>query len=204
MLSAVASIDPAPPLCHPDVVGCPMHIERWILEFEAGSATTEQDSDCSPARYTSYRNLQDFVDEAGAGQSPCAVVQIKLSRPHLSSIVINESDEQSCEPARLASASRSRHSRLQQVREALIFQSRRPSSPVELEHFERALDAMSPREWDVLQLMMQGRTCKEMGQQLHIGLPTVAKHRARVLKRFNVRDHIELLQSLNSVLGRSA
>ncbi|MDP1797098.1 MAG: helix-turn-helix transcriptional regulator [Planctomycetaceae bacterium] len=98
---------------------------------------------------------------------------------------------------------RSGSSRLQRVGEELQSQARNAAASDMVGSMDQLLETLSLREWDVLILMLKGCTCKEIGSELHIGLPTVAKHRARVLKKFGVRDHIELFQMLNNIVGRN-
>lgn len=61
------------------------------------------------------------------------------------------------------------------------------------------LQELSAKEIDVLILMIEGRSCKEIATQLRIGLATVAKHRVRILKKLEVRDTVELVQILLAV-----
>ena len=58
------------------------------------------------------------------------------------------------------------------------------------------LQDLSAKEIDVLILMIEGRSCKEIATRLRIGLATVAKHRVRILKKLEVRDTVELVQVL--------
>ena len=53
-------------------------------------------------------------------------------------------------------------------------------------------DALSPREREVLILMLQGLMNKEIADRLEIAMRTVEVHRARVLTKMNARNAIDL------------
>lgn len=194
-----------------------MVIERLILEFEGDETIADTQSGLRPTRLRSFETLQDFVDGVGDGDSPCAVVQIKMNRRAVGRIDFTECDPDAVPGADSSAADepqtpripseirppvrRSGSSRRQRVRDVLRSQARHAASQELVSHLDQTLETLSAREWDVLILMLEGRTCKEMGNELHIGLPTVAKHRARVLKHFDVRDHIELLLVLNNIIA---
>lgn len=52
----------------------------------------------------------------------------------------------------------------------------------------RALDRLSPRQREVLQLIAQGHGSKEMAQKLELSVKTVETHRARLMKRLDARN----------------
>ena len=55
------------------------------------------------------------------------------------------------------------------------------------------LATLSPKERHVCDLLVQGKTSKEIARDLKIGLPTVAKHRAKVLRKCHVQNVIGLV-----------
>jgi FixJ family two-component response regulator len=63
---------------------------------------------------------------------------------------------------------------------------------------EERIKALSRRECDVFQLLLEGKSNKAIAATLAIGLPTVTKHRLRVLRKLRVRSVLELI----SVVGR--
>jgi two-component system response regulator FixJ len=54
------------------------------------------------------------------------------------------------------------------------------------------LSQLSSREFEVMDLVVRGKNSKEIGGILGIGVQTVLKHRAAVLKKLNVRNDVEL------------
>jgi DNA-binding NarL/FixJ family response regulator len=54
--------------------------------------------------------------------------------------------------------------------------------------------ALTPRERQVLQLVAEGDTNKEISAALHIGLKTVESHRTNVMKKLNLHSIAELVR----------
>jgi len=50
------------------------------------------------------------------------------------------------------------------------------------------LDRLTPRQREVLQLVAEGYTSREIAQLLHISIKTVEAHRAQLMERLNIRD----------------
>jgi DNA-binding NarL/FixJ family response regulator len=51
-----------------------------------------------------------------------------------------------------------------------------------------AIDALTPRQREILQLVAEGHTSKEIGQRLGVSHRTVEVHRAQLMERLNVHD----------------
>ncbi len=51
-----------------------------------------------------------------------------------------------------------------------------------------ALDQLSPRQREILQLISEGRTTQEIARLLEISAKTVETHRAQLMDRLNIRD----------------
>jgi RNA polymerase sigma factor (sigma-70 family) len=50
------------------------------------------------------------------------------------------------------------------------------------------LDTLSPRQREVLRLIAEGRTTKQIAAELGISVKTVETHRAQLMERLNIRD----------------
>ena len=50
------------------------------------------------------------------------------------------------------------------------------------------LDTLSPRQREVLRLIAEGRTTKQIAQELGISVKTVETHRAQLMERLGIRD----------------
>ncbi len=70
----------------------------------------------------------------------------------------------------------------------------------QVEHYQQMIIALSEREREVLQLIVQGKTDKEVGEKLFISLHTAKKHRKNILKKLNVKN----TASLAFIAGQSS
>ncbi|MEM8946231.1 MAG: response regulator [Planctomycetota bacterium] len=59
----------------------------------------------------------------------------------------------------------------------------------------RQLGKLTPKEGEVFQEMMKGRTIKQLASHFNITFQTAAKHRARVLDKLNVETDAQLINS---------
>ncbi len=69
-----------------------------------------------------------------------------------------------------------------------LCQQLRPTSPVNVEK----LNSVTPREQDVLELIAEGASNREIAQMLHITEKTVKNHVSSLLSRVGVRDRTQL------------
>jgi DNA-binding NarL/FixJ family response regulator len=53
-------------------------------------------------------------------------------------------------------------------------------------------DVLTPRELEVLKLIAEAQTSKEIAQQLFISIKTVERHRQNILDKLGMRDRVEL------------
>jgi DNA-binding NarL/FixJ family response regulator len=57
---------------------------------------------------------------------------------------------------------------------------------------EREYDPLTPRELEVLKLIAEGKTSKEIAELLVLSIKTVERHRADILHRLGMRDRVDL------------
>lgn len=55
-------------------------------------------------------------------------------------------------------------------------------------------EPLTPREQEVLKLIAEAHTNKEIGQVLHLAEKTVESHRANLLRKLGMRDRVELVR----------
>jgi DNA-binding NarL/FixJ family response regulator len=55
-----------------------------------------------------------------------------------------------------------------------------------------SFDILTPRELEVLKLIAEANTSKEIAQRLVISIKTVERHRANILEKLGMRDRVEL------------
>jgi DNA-binding NarL/FixJ family response regulator len=53
-------------------------------------------------------------------------------------------------------------------------------------------DPLTPRELEVLKLIAEGKTSKEIAELLVLSIKTVERHRADILHRLGMRDRVDL------------
>jgi DNA-binding NarL/FixJ family response regulator len=57
---------------------------------------------------------------------------------------------------------------------------------------ERKFDPLTPRELEILKLIAEAHTSKEIAEMLFISVKTVERHRANILEKLGMRDRVEL------------
>ena len=70
--------------------------------------------------------------------------------------------------------------------------ARRASRP----DFRALAAALTPREQQVMDLLVAGKTVKQIAVELNVGFPTAARHRSRVLEKMQVSNDVELVRLL--------
>jgi DNA-binding NarL/FixJ family response regulator len=58
----------------------------------------------------------------------------------------------------------------------------------------RLADPLTPRELDVVKLIAEAHTNKQIAEALHVSEKTVESHRANVLSKLGMRDRVELVR----------
>jgi DNA-binding NarL/FixJ family response regulator len=71
-------------------------------------------------------------------------------------------------------------------------------------HHCGTLSTLTPRQWEVLDLMREGLSTQQMARRLVVAPVTVRSHVARVLHVLGARDRVEALEKLDSLLALSA
>jgi DNA-binding NarL/FixJ family response regulator len=72
--------------------------------------------------------------------------------------------------------------------------SRLPGAIVGAVSTRKKLRALSPRQLQVLQLVAEGLTTREIGRRLRVGIKTAESHRAEVMKRLGIHDVVDLVR----------
>ena len=81
---------------------------------------------------------------------------------------------------------------IETVERALAEDRRRMSAATETAQTDALLSRLSDREREVLDLLVEGLTSKEVGRRLDISHRTVERHRERIFERTGVRNAVEL------------
>lgn len=76
---------------------------------------------------------------------------------------------------------------------ARYFNDTANANPIQRERREKVKQALTSREQEVLHLLTQGNTNKEIAQKLFISEKTVKSHLNRIFKKFNVTRRLEAI-----------
>ena len=57
----------------------------------------------------------------------------------------------------------------------------------------RAVESLTPREWEVLQALAEGLSDKEMSERLHVGIGTVRNHIVSIFAKLGVHSRLQAL-----------
>jgi two-component system, LuxR family, response regulator FixJ len=60
---------------------------------------------------------------------------------------------------------------------------------------------LTPREQEVMDLLVDGKSVKQIAVELGVGFPTAARHRSRVLEKMNVGNDVELVRLVLSAVS---
>jgi FixJ family two-component response regulator len=82
---------------------------------------------------------------------------------------------------------------LERIERALDFDAELLLAEREIASIQKRINSLSRRERDVFHLLVEGNSNKEIARALAIGMPTVTKHRTKVLHKMCVRNAFELV-----------
>jgi FixJ family two-component response regulator len=80
------------------------------------------------------------------------------------------------------------------VNNALTEDSRRRAARASKPNISLQLSRLTPREHEVMDLLVDGKSVKQIAAELSIGFPTAARHRTRVLEKMQVGNDVELVR----------
>lgn len=83
---------------------------------------------------------------------------------------------------------------LERVERALDIDAQSVGQRQRRNEFKTRLQSLSEREREVFAFMIAGKTCKEIGGALDVSIPTVTRHRNRVLQKLGARSVVELVK----------
>lgn len=83
---------------------------------------------------------------------------------------------------------------LSRVREAIEADLRQRREIMEHESFRSRFETLSPREREVLELVVAGKLTKQIANQLEISIKTVEVHRSNITRKMKVDNFIQLVR----------
>lgn len=85
---------------------------------------------------------------------------------------------------------------LGRIREAVERDAKRRLAQSANPQFQLRLRTLTPREREVMDRLMEGKTLKQIALELNVSVQTSSKHRMRILEKLRVTNDIELLKNL--------
>lgn len=85
---------------------------------------------------------------------------------------------------------------LQRLKEAIAKDARTRRARQDNPQFFARLALLTPREREVMELVAQGLTMKQIAMEFGISIQTASKHRIRLLEKLGVANDIELVKTL--------
>ncbi|MEJ2456501.1 MAG: response regulator [Candidatus Thiodiazotropha sp.] len=82
---------------------------------------------------------------------------------------------------------------LRNIREALLLDARHRSQIEKGSEFQARYASLTPREREIMAMVVSGLTNKEMAEHLHISFRTVEIHRSRMMKKLQTGNLVDLL-----------
>ena len=90
---------------------------------------------------------------------------------------------------------------LDAIRRALAFGEQQRSHQIEHRQIQQRLQHLTPREREVMEMVTEGRSNKEIANALGVSAKTIEAHRARVMEKMQAGSLAELVRMVLSVNG---
>lgn len=80
------------------------------------------------------------------------------------------------------------------VQRAIVADNKRRAERVKRPDLTALVESLTPREQQVMDLLIEGKSVKQIAVELQVGFPTAARHRSRVLEKMHVHNDVELVR----------
>ncbi len=87
---------------------------------------------------------------------------------------------------------------LEQIRKAIELDKKNRQTSVSVGDIDDRMTRLTPREREIMDLLVGGHSMKQIAGKLKIGLPTCSKHRASLLEKLEVDNDVQLVQRVHS------
>jgi len=91
---------------------------------------------------------------------------------------------------------------LDAIRRAIAYEEQQRSQHVENLHIQERLSHLTPREHEVMEMVTEGRSNKEIANALGVSAKTIEAHRARVMEKMQAGSLAELVRMVLLVNSR--
>ena len=90
---------------------------------------------------------------------------------------------------------------IQKINHAIDLDQRNRSQRQHRESIHRAYDSLTERERDVLELLVDGHSNKEVARNLQLSPKTIERHRANIMRKLEVGSFAELVRDFSAAAG---
>jgi two-component system response regulator FixJ len=87
---------------------------------------------------------------------------------------------------------------LEQVQKALEHDKKNRHESMPADEIDGRLTSLTPREHEIMDLLVEGQSMKQIAGKLQISLPTCSKHRAHVLDKLDVDNDVQLVRRVHA------
>ena len=88
---------------------------------------------------------------------------------------------------------------LEQVQKAIEQDRKNREESMPAVDIDDRVSRLTPREREVMDLLVVGQSMKQIASQLQISLPTCSKHRASVLEKLDVDNDVQLVRRIHAL-----
>jgi two-component system response regulator FixJ len=86
---------------------------------------------------------------------------------------------------------------LEQVQKAIEQDRKNRLESMPADDIKDRVALLTPREHEVMNLLVAGQSMKQISRQLQISLPTCSKHRSSVMDKLNVENDVQLVRRIH-------
>ncbi len=87
---------------------------------------------------------------------------------------------------------------LEQVQKAIEQDAKNRQESMPVDDIDNRVTRLTPREREIMDLLVNGHSMKQIAGKLEISLPTCSKHRASVLEKLDVENDVQLVRRVHA------
>jgi RNA polymerase sigma factor (sigma-70 family) len=91
------------------------------------------------------------------------------------------------------------HLLIEKINRAIDLDSKNRTERTRFESIEKAYQSLTERERDVLQLLIEGKSNKEVARNLNLSPKTIERHRGNIMRKLNVGSFAELVRDFSAL-----
>jgi len=87
---------------------------------------------------------------------------------------------------------------LEQIQKAIERDRKNRQESMPIDDIDNRVSRLTPREREVMNLLVSGRSMKQIANTLQVSLPTCSKHRGSVLDKLDVENDVQLARRVHT------